>query len=52
MLRRFLAWVRYRWQNRRKPGRFNTADLERDQRSHLPDAAEYDRASDHWPDGL
>ena len=50
MVQRFMAWVRVRWQNRRKPGRFNTADIERDQRSHMPGEGQYDRSADHWPD--
>ena len=49
MIGRFAAWVRFRWQNRRKPGRFNTQDLDRERLSHLPAGEEYDRTSDHWP---
>ena len=51
MLRRFAAWVRFRWKNRRKPGRFDTADLHRDQQSRLPDDAQYDRTP-KWPDSF
>jgi hypothetical protein len=36
-MRRFLTWVQSRWRNRRKPARFDKADLERDKVRHMPE---------------